>query len=113
MAEHVKTDAEWRNVLVARQAELTELQDISEGDRSAVALDQQSVGRLSRMDAMQQQAMALATERQRQAELLRIDRALRRMEEDEFGYCEQCGERIPDGRLEIDPSVTRCVSCAG
>ncbi len=86
---------------------------MSADDRAAVTLDQQSVGRLSRMDAMQQQAMSQAQERARAAELTRIDQALRRLEDGEYGYCSECGEEIPDKRLEIDPSASACVNCAG
>ena len=99
--------------LVARKAELEELSTLSADDRAAVALDQQSVGRLSRMDAMQQQAMAQAQERARSAELTRIDQAFRRIEDGEYGYCAECGDEIPDKRLEIDPSASHCVKCAG
>ncbi len=77
-----------------------------------VELDQQSVGRLSRMDALQQQAMAIALEKRREIEITRLQNALSRIAEDEFGYCEECGENIPPKRLEIDPATTRCVSCA-
>ncbi|MGI9407307.1 MAG: TraR/DksA family transcriptional regulator [Hyphomicrobiaceae bacterium] len=98
--------------LQARKQELSSLREISADARDTVALDQQSVGRLSRMDAMQQQAMAEATERQRAGELLRIEAALARLEDGEYGYCERCGEEIPDKRLEIDPSVATCVDCA-
>jgi DnaK suppressor protein len=77
-----------------------------------VALDQQSVGRLSRMDAMQQQAMSQATELKRQRDLVRVEAAERRLRDDEYGYCEECGEEIPDGRLEIDPMAEFCVGCA-
>lgn len=82
-------------------------------DRAPVELDQTSVGRLSRMDAMQQQAMAAAQSRRRVARLVAIRRALRRIDEDEYGWCENCGQEIPVGRLELDPTVTRCVDCAG
>ena len=102
-----------RQQLVARRDELTRLSEISSEARDTVALDQQSVGRLSRMDAMQQQAMAEANERQRAAELQRIDAALNRLEEGEYGYCDRCGEEIPEKRLEIDPSTATCVACAG
>lgn len=80
--------------------------------RSTVELDQVAVGRLSRMDAMQQQAMAEASERARQRELVRIDMAERRIASGDYGYCEECGEEIPDGRLAIDPMATHCVNCA-
>ncbi len=99
--------------LRARREELTALSDISAGARGTVTLDQQSVGRLSRMDALQQQAMAQATERQRSAELIRINQALRRIDEDEYGFCEECGEKIADKRLTIDPSASHCIRCAG
>ena len=102
-----------RQRLNARKTELEELSAISADDRAAVALDQQSVGRLSRMDAMQQQAMAQAQERARAAELQRIDQAFRRLADGEYGYCQDCGEKIPDKRLEIDPSAASCVKCAG
>lgn len=99
--------------LDARRTELEETSAISADDRVAVTLDQQSVGRLSRMDAMQQQAMSQAQERARSAELLRIDQAFRRLADGEYGYCQECGEEIPDKRLEIDPSAVSCVKCAG
>lgn len=103
-----------RRRLEARKAELTELRAISQDARSAVDLDQQSVGRLSRMDALQMQAMAQAQERQRAAELERIAQALRLLDTDpdDYGYCDECGEAIPEKRLEIDPAATRCVRCA-
>jgi len=99
--------------LTDRKTELTAASDISADARGTVALDQQSVGRLSRMDAMQQQAMAEATERSRAGEMQRIAAAFARLGEDEYGYCERCGEEIPDKRLAIDPSVSTCVGCAG
>jgi DnaK suppressor protein len=80
--------------------------------RRTVELDQQSVGRLSRMDALQQQAMANADHARRAGLRLRVRAALDRMDEDEYGYCTECGEPIPPGRLEIDPAVPTCVSCA-
>ncbi len=81
-------------------------------DRATVMLDQQSVGRLSRMDAMQRQAMAQATARRREGRATRIKVALDRIEEDEFGYCIDCGEEIGIKRLSLDPTLPTCVSCA-
>jgi len=95
--------------------ERDELLASSEGDRDSrrpVTLDQQSVGRLSRMDALQMQAMALETERRRQTRIRRIDAALERIDEGEFGYCVNCGEAIAAKRLEFDPTSPRCLGCA-
>jgi len=86
---------------------------MSEEARSVVELDQVAVGRLSRMDAMQQQAMAKAAERTRRFDLIRIEQAERRIRDGEYGYCEECGEEIAAGRLDIDPMAERCVHCAG
>ena len=65
------------------------------------------------MDALQQQAMANATKARRLADLNRIDHMLTMIKNDEYGYCEQCGDEIPEKRLEVDPLAIRCVNCAG
>ena len=101
-----------RQRLEARRDELKARSERSAEDRAAVTLDQQSVGRLSRMDAMQRQAMAEAQERQRVIELQRIDVALRRIRDGDYGICDACGEDIAEGRLAVDPSAALCVTCA-
>ena len=101
-----------RERLDARRAELTALSDQASEARATVALDQQAIGRLSRMDAMQGQAMAEATERRRRHDLARIDMAERRLEAGDYGFCTRCDEPVPDGRLAIDPMAERCVACA-
>ena len=98
--------------LETRRREL-EAQSAETGEaRQAVELDQQSVGRLSRMDAMQTLAMAQAQERKRQHDLVRIEMAMRRIEAGDYGYCAECDAEIPDGRLAIDPMAEKCVGCA-
>ena len=101
-----------RKRLEHKQQELMELQKISEQDQKPVELDQQSVGRLSRMDAMQTQAMAQEQQRRRNHDLVRIEAAFRRIEDDEYGYCLECGDAIVDKRLQIDPMATFCITCA-
>ena len=98
--------------LEARAAELSEAETASTAERAPVELDQQSVGRLSRMDAMQVQAMASAQSRRRATELRRIRAALKRFDEGEYGYCAECGEEIADKRLDLDPAAPLCVDCA-
>ncbi len=80
--------------------------------RMPVTLDQQSVGRLSRMDALQGQAMAKAEEERRQQRLRLIDAALQRIDEGDYGYCVWCGDDIPAKRLAFDPAAAQCVDCA-
>ncbi|MFN3711802.1 MAG: TraR/DksA family transcriptional regulator [Alishewanella aestuarii] len=96
--------------------ELSQLEQAS-GDtaeaRRPVELDQQSVGRLSRMDAMQHQAMASAADVRRHGRIRAIRAALARIESGEFGICEVCGDPIPLRRIQLDPTFTRCVGCRG
>ncbi len=107
------TEDEARKALLERQAQLAQEDAANADSRDTVELQQDSVGRLSRMDAMQQQAMAQAQERRRVQERVRIKAALDRLEEGEWGYCLTCGEEIAEARLRHDPSVAVCVGCAG
>lgn len=93
----------------------TAIQALEESRRSSseiVELDQSRVGRLSRMDAMQLQAMAQAGQVRSQLELKRIDAALLRLQRGDFGDCIDCGEPIAAARLDANPTVTLCISCA-
>ena len=98
--------------LKARLAELRSTSALGKDSRKPVALDQASVGRLSRMDAMERQAMAKAAEGKRALEIRRIKAALERLEQGEYGWCEACGEAIAKGRLKVDPAAHLCLSCA-
>ena len=79
---------------------------------AVVELDQARVGRLSRMDAMQAQAMAKASVERRKAMLRGIGAALRRIDDGTYGLCADCEEAIDEKRLEINPTVRRCIDCA-
>lgn len=98
--------------ITARLAELAAEDARGEEAQGVVELDQQMVGRLSRMDALQMQAMAKAQAARRQLETRRLTAALTRMDEDEYGYCEDCGEEIAPKRLQLDPAALKCISCA-
>ncbi|MEJ2035504.1 MAG: TraR/DksA C4-type zinc finger protein [Maritimibacter sp.] len=104
--------AEFRARLEAELLTLDAEDALGEDGQKTVTLDQQSVGRLSRMDALQGQAMARATQARRAAHRHRIAAAFARMEDGEFGYCTECGEEIAPKRLELDPTVPTCISCA-
>lgn len=98
--------------LLARLEELRSARSDTKDDRAPIELDQTSVGRLSRMDSLQQQAMAAAVDKRRHDEIKRIEAALRRIDEDEYGYCVQCGEAIAPARLELDLTIPTCINCA-
>ena len=102
----------FRTLLTARRLELQDLIDGAAESAGPVELDQQVQGRLSRMDALQGQAMAQATNERRRIEIAQIDAALGRMDADEFGYCVGCGDEIMPKRLELNPAIARCLECA-
>lgn len=94
---------------------IAELEGLAESSRAATAvveLDQTRQGRLSRMDALQGQAMAQATEQRRLNEMNRLRAALERLQRGEFGECAGCGEDIAENRLRADPGTTLCLACA-
>ena len=102
----------FKTLLLNRRTEVLEISHKSIGDRAPVELDQNKVGRLSRMDAIQLQAMAEAIEKRRKIELHKIETALLRLEEGEYGYCLSCGDEIDLKRLELDPAASQCTNCA-
>ncbi|WP_426038306.1 TraR/DksA family transcriptional regulator [Brevundimonas sp. DC300-4] len=101
-----------KQTLLERLAELQQIDALSEDSRRPVELDQNSVGRLSRMDAIQQQAMAFASQGRRQHDARRISQALSRMATGDYGDCGACGEPIALRRLQLDPTLAMCIECA-
>lgn len=100
-----------RRLLAERDALRSDSED-SAHTREAVEVDQTRLGRLSRMDALQQQSMARAEQLRRERSLFRIEAALRRIEADEYGDCTGCGEPIAEARLRLDPAAALCIACA-
>ena len=101
-----------RQAIIDEIAELDRLRGQARDSRAPVVLDQQSVGRLSRMDAMQQEVMHIASDARRQHRDTALSAALKRMDDGDYGYCHQCDEMIGAGRLAIDPAAMLCVQCA-
>jgi len=102
----------FKEKLLKLQIELTDQQSNNAEAVDVVTLDQAAVGRLSRMDALQGQAMAQETKRRNEIELVRINSALERIKSGDYGYCLHCDEEVSEKRLEINPSATLCIKCA-
>lgn len=105
-------DAGIKRLLKDRLTRIDDDQAATASERAPVMLDQSRVGRLSRMDALQVQAMAKAQERRRSSERQRIKAALERLAEGSWGLCTECGEAIAGARLDFDPTVALCIRCA-
>ena len=102
----------YKELLLALKQTLLKAQETGDQAEQTVELDQTRMGRLSRMDALQAQAMSKETGRLRRQKLLQIEAALKRIEDDDFGYCQECSEDIAPARLEVDPTVLLCITCA-
>jgi len=100
-----------RERLLKLRQELEAVAATSDESAAVVELDQSKVGRLSRMDAMQAQAMAKASGQRREAMLRNIEAALKRIDEGDYGLCRDCDEPINPKRLEFDPTALRCIDC--
>lgn len=87
-----------------------QLQD-AESATGVVTLDQTAVGRVSRIDALQQQSMAVSTRVKAEKSLRRVIAALRRIANDDYGYCGQCDELIEYKRLRVQPEASHCLKC--
>lgn len=107
-----KKHAALRQALEAELEELEREERETSDQRKPVELDQQSVGRLSRMDAMERQAMAQATSERRTRRKARCAAAIARIDAGEYGYCVRCDEAIEPERLSLDPTHPFCSACA-
>ena len=102
----------FRKRLLQLQQELGALQQTGAEAAQVVELDQTSVGRLSRMDALQSQAVAQASVRRREEMLRSITDALQRITAGEYGRCHACDELINPKRLDANPTALYCIQCA-
>ena len=102
-----------RRQLEADQANLRTLVADGDGRTGTVDLDPGREGRVSRVDALQHQQMAMAGRRRAESRLERVDAALQRLRDDPdlFGWCPDCGEPIPWRRLQAVPESVLCVPC--
>lgn len=109
----MKIDAsEFRLIIERRLDEVKSLiARLRSEDAAIAALDQTSVGRLSRMDALQQVAMSNGYQSKLEREIRRLDAALDRLDAGSFGLCCKCGEAIANIRMEADPGAPFCATC--
>ncbi len=96
--------------LIALGRELRQmLEDSSEGAK-IVDLDT-PIGRLTRMDALQQQSMTKATRQSIELRLKQVEAALLRYAQGDYGFCLACGESVGLARLKVKPEAHLCIAC--
>ena len=84
---------------------------VTDAALETVELDQTAVGRLSRIDSLQNQSMAKGL---RDREIVRhsqIREALIRVEQGSYGICTVCGGAVPFERLFVFPEAPECARC--
>lgn len=102
---------EQRQKLVALKEELSVALRSTDESSKTVKLDQASVGRLSRMDAIQQQQMSKAYRGRVRIRLQQVKAALSGIDRGDYGFCNACEEPIALDRLEVRPESPICVEC--
>jgi len=99
-----------RRALQKLHEELTEL--VASTTEAAKPVDLgEPIGRLSRVDAMQQQRMVAANRQAAKQRRRQVEAALDRIDSDEYGECLGCGEDIEPRRLEAQPEAPLCLEC--
>jgi len=104
-----------RDIRVDLEAQLARLERsmaITEEAVRPVQLDQQAVGRLSRMDSLQNQHMSQNLHEREQMRYAAVSSALRRMDDGRYGNCTACGVALHPGRLIVMPEVGTCPACS-
>ncbi|MDX1627113.1 MAG: TraR/DksA C4-type zinc finger protein [Fulvivirga sp.] len=81
-------------------------------DQSSPVSPENAIGRISRMDAINNKSISEASLRQAEEKLSKLETALAKVDQDNFGICIRCGQPIPAGRLMLLPHSTTCVKCA-
>lgn len=71
-----------------------------------------AIGRVSRMDAINNKSVAEASLRQAENKLKNLHRVLLKLDSSDFGFCLKCKSQIPIGRILIRPESLLCVNCA-
>lgn len=100
----------YRPFIVKRLGEI-EAELLAGAESTATISPDVSIGRLSRLDSMQMQQMALAGKRRLEEEQARLHEAERRIDTGAYGRCLLCGGDIADERLEYQPDAVTCVPC--
>ncbi len=71
-----------------------------------------AIGRITRMEAINSRSIHEASLNQARAKLNKLERALGRVEQEDFGVCASCEKPIPVKRMMLMPEAIKCVNCA-
>lgn len=103
--------AEFRNELERQLTKLEKSMAVTDEALKTVELDQGAVGRLSRMDSLQNQGIAKGLRERESVRMALIQDALRRLDAGTYGVCTACGNRVAAERLFVFPESGTCARC--
>lgn len=96
-----------KKMITSLQNEIIELEELTKP-----ISPENSLGRITRMDAINNKSVAEASLRNRKRKLSKIRIALAKIDKDGFGICSRCKKNINPQRLILMPESERCVNCA-
>jgi len=99
------------NIILDQIAELEKQLSLTQESSQTVELDQTLAGRVSRIDAIQQQKMAKSSFERDKKLLAKLKQTLEKLSDEYYGICEECDEPIPLARLKIKPESEFCIGC--
>lgn len=106
-----KKTAHFKDELLSIEKELVEALGLAEEVGEKVELDQARFGRVSRGTALMDQAMSEASVERDKKRLVSIRKALKRIDDEQYGFCLECDEPISEKRLEVAPETELCLDC--
>lgn len=107
-------DSEKKEVIQKINEEInkTEQDILNLTEQTAPISPENAIGRISRMDAINNKSVSEASLRQSKEKLSKLNRAIAKIDEPDFGICIQCKQSIPIGRIMLVPQTAKCVHCA-
>lgn len=106
-----KEKQELKQMMERKMAQLREdIADLEELTKPIAP--ENAIGRVSRMDAINNRSVNEAALRQSRNKLAKLDNAISKLDDPNFGNCSRCGQPIPIKRIMFMPESTRCVNCA-
>lgn len=96
-----------KELLATSETEVKELEKLTQPIKP-----ENSLGRISRMDAINNKSVAEAALRNKKKKIAQMKLALSNIDKEGFGTCENCKRPIQPARLIYMPESTKCVNCA-
>ncbi len=96
-----------QNLILKSEEDVVDLEDLTQP-----ISPENSIGRVSRMDAINNKSVMEAALRNKKKKLSQLRISLSKIDDEGFGMCSHCGNEIQQARLIFMPESSRCIRCA-